>query len=823
MPDRRPRRSGVLPITRSLIELTGDVNSPGRAARVGLAAFALGLSLAGPQALGVATADRGGADSHAVAADKADAGPATRAGAPNTAGDTTPRAARGTHGPAVTTATDDDPSAPTRSRRGAVVQQDPPPIDEVEAKTAPESAATIAAPPPPAEASARPANSVVAQTVSPPMPGTAVIPVEPAEPTVTAPAAPLPVAATPRSTNAEAVLPVLRALSTVGDALAGALAGHGPVAPAEAFGWAVLAAASRETFAPAVAAGVAGTPSTTTAVLAIPDTPLFTALRLQYVPILGPLLVTPIVSAVSQIPVVGDLLHPIFGYPIVPEGFSAPRDVHVVSFDGSQIDTHFMPAAGLRVGQTAPTVMLGSGLGMPGATTINGTPLDGILTDFLGAVGIATLRNAGYNVVTWDPRGEYFSGGVLQIDSPAAEARDASAIINWIAAQPETKLDSPGDPRLGMVGPSYGGGIQLVTAATDHRVDAIVPTIAWNTLGSALDPNGAFKSGWGTLLGAVLALTLARVNSEIFPALIYGDLTGRLTPAEQILLAERGPGPLDGFPDLVRQITAPTLLIQGTVDTLFSLEEADATARTLIGQGVPTKVLWFCGGHGLCVNNLSDPSDGALIDTRTVQWLDRYVKAEPNVSTGPGFEWVDQRGQHFSAPTYSLASADSIVVTRTGSVTLPLVPVIGGSGPLLGFLPIGGTKALNAIDLTTPAATTIAYIVGAPALTLNYSGTGVGDHVYAQLVDDTTGLVLGNQVTPIPVTLDGQTHTVSIALQPVAQTLRPGKTVTLQLIAWSADYAANRTLGELTVDDMRISLPTNGSATPTPTVSTSPL
>ena len=46
--------------------------------------------------------------------------------------------------------------------------------------------------------------------------------------------------------------------------------------------------------------------------------------------------------------------------------------------------------------------------------------------------------------------------------------------------------------------------------------------------------------------------------------------------------------------------------------------------------------------------------------------------------------------------------------------------------------------------------------MGAPELTLTYSGTGSSRHVYAQLVDDTTGLVLGNIVTPIPVTLDGQ-------------------------------------------------------------------
>ena len=74
--------------------------------------------------------------------------------------------------------------------------------------------------------------------------------------------------------------------------------------------------------------------------------------------------------------------------------------------------------------------------------------------------------------------------------------------------------------------------------------------------------------------------------------------------------------------------------------------------------------------------------------------------------------------------------------------------------------------------------------------------------------------MLGNQVTPIPVILDGAEHTVDIALIPVAHTLAPGKTVTLQLFSWSADYAAKPSLGSMTVSDVAMSLPT----TPNPTV-----
>ncbi|MDF2830118.1 MAG: X-Pro dipeptidyl-peptidase [Mycobacterium sp.] len=227
-----------------------------------------------------------------------------------------------------------------------------------------------------------------------------------------------------------------------------------------------------------------------------------------------------------------------------------------------------------------------------------------------------------------------------------------------------------------------------------------------------------------------------------------------------------------------------------------------------MANGVPTKVLWFCGGHGVCTNNLFDPTDGQVITTQTLAWLAHYVKGQQDVSTGPQFEWVDQRGQFYSSATYPAAPAATIVASSTGAGALPLIPLLGGSGPLLFVLPIGGTRAINAFNLTTPAATQTTYVVGAPQLTLTYSGTGTSRHVFAQLVDDATGAVLGNQVTPIPVTLDGQSHTVTIPLEQVAHTLSAGQTLTLQVVASTANYENFGSFGVLNVANLGVSLPT---------------
>jgi len=742
----------------------------------GAVTVAVGLCLGGTAGLAVAHADGGSEQSAATSTADTSARPARPPGRAGATG-RPPRVAAGARPDRAA------PSAPTRlapTRVSPTLAPDP-----TDADPEPALPTGMEAPAAQAVASQDPAPRPSAtwnERVAIAIPNDPVAAVEPAVPEPAATSLQAPIAATAAAVNGLGRLPF-------------GLNDRGPALPADSpLSWTMLAAASRETFA-------------TGGTVAIPQTPLLTAWGLQEVPILGPLLVIPMVSVINAIPMVSDLLHPFFGYPLLPDGEAAPRDVRVVSFDGTEINVHLMPAAGLRDGQNAPTVLMASALGMPGATNLNGTPLDGLLGDLGGEVGVATLRNAGYNVVTWDPRGEYASGGVFEINSPYFEARDVSAIMNWLAEQPETQLDGPGDPRIGMVGASYGGGIQPVAAAVDHRIDAIVPTIGWNTLNSMIYPNGAFKTASGAALAATLVFTLAQANPRILPAVIHGNLTGEITPADQDLLAERGPGSVRGFPDLVAQITAPTLLIQGTVDTLTGLNQADATARALLAQGVPTKVLWFCGGHGLCINPLFDPREGALIQQRTLEWLDRYVKREP-VSTGPGFEWVDQRGQRLSVDTYGAGAGAPIVASRSGVDVLPLIPFMAGSGPMFLVLPFGGTKAFNAINLVTPALDATTYVVGAPQLTVSYSGTGSGTHVYAQLLDNTTGLVLGNQVTPIPVTLDGHTHTMTVPLQLVAHTLLPGQTVSLQLLAWSAEYAGKPSMGELTVSDIAISLPT---------------
>ena len=147
-----------------------------------------------------------------------------------------------------------------------------------------------------------------------------------------------------------------------------------------------------------------------------------------------------------------------------------------------------------------------------------------------------------------------------------------------------------------MVGASYGGGIQLATAVNDHRIDAIVPTIAWHSLNTALYKDQAFKSSWGTLLTAALIGTNARVNPRIYPRPIYGDLTGTLRPEDQELMDDTRPrraGRQDHRAD-----PADPGHGRHAVHVGGGRRECEGAYRA----GVPTKVVWYCGGHGACIS-----------------------------------------------------------------------------------------------------------------------------------------------------------------------------------------------------------------------------
>jgi ABC-2 type transport system ATP-binding protein len=180
---------------------------------------------------------------------------------------------------------------------------------------------------------------------------------------------------------------------------------------------------------------------------------------------------------------------------------------------------------------------------------------------------------------------------------------------------------------------------------------------------------------------------------------------------------------------------------------------------------------------------------------------------------------IDQNGSRYAADDYPLAS--STAIRAGGNGTLQLVGT-GGAGPLT--LPAGiadllgpfvsritPTEAANALNVVIPAPTRPSLVVGTPELSLTYTGTvspgTKPTRIFAQLVDNTSHLVLGNQITPIDVTLDGQTHTTSVPLEIVSQSMNAQDSLTLQLVASTVAYATPQLGGTVTFDNVQIALP----------------
>lgn len=280
------------------------------------------------------------------------------------------------------------------------------------------------------------------------------------------------------------------------------------------------------------------------------------------------------------------------------------------------------------------------------------------------------LASNGYVVLAYTSRGFGRSEGEVQLDSPDFEVQDARHLITWLGTPANTgnvvRLDGPAsrqDPRVGMAGVSYAGGIQLLTAAYDDRVDAITPQITWNDLRYSLAPNGVVKQGWidllyaagvyGGYLGPIGTVPPPVVSTEGAPLDQHRSVVSTYLTNDDI----DQPVPLsDGsqntfeylerrspiFNGVIDNIDAATLLIQGQRDTLFNLNEAIANYEAISDNSVniATKLVVFSAGHGYA--DLA--GERAAINDRILTWFDRYLNGNDAADTGSGIEvwrpWV---------------------------------------------------------------------------------------------------------------------------------------------------------------------------------------
>jgi ABC-2 type transport system ATP-binding protein len=450
----------------------------------------------------------------------------------------------------------------------------------------------------------------------------------------------------------------------------------------------------------------------------------------------------------------------------------ATKSGFVSSFDGTRIAWWMYLPKGADATHPVPAVVAFHGLG---GTHADWDPAHPSFTPDL-------LRH-GYAVLAPDSRGFGASGGTSELDAPDVEARDVTALLDLLGREPEIQQDAPGDPRVGFVGGSLGGAIQLTTAALDHRVDAITPDDTFNNLDEALAPQGVPRSGWFTAFNATAALAVARngghggVDPLVPKAALEADTTGTLTPDVRGFLRSRGPW------SLLDRVAAPTLVLHGSDDSAFAPSQAQATYDALRTSPLHPQVAlrFYCGGHGAtCDNGVFTYSyfDDVLA------WLDRWVRRDPTVAVVHGFRYPTQDGALHDAPSYPPPATSALTATGAGgTVVVNSEPTVGGNGDYAPLLPsptgvplsspMGRPEQPAVTSLKLPLPATTGLVAGPPAVTLLYSGTGgssdKSDHVplFFRLIDRRTDQVLNDQETPRLLTLDGAEHQERFRLEPV--------------------------------------------------------
>jgi ABC-2 type transport system ATP-binding protein len=328
------------------------------------------------------------------------------------------------------------------------------------------------------------------------------------------------------------------------------------------------------------------------------------------------------------------------------------------------------------------------------------------------------LASHGYAVIGWDSRGFGNSEGWVELDSPDYEVQDAKRLLDIAATLPYVLTDGTGDPRAGMIGVSYAGGIQLLTAAFDDRIDAIVPVITWNDLPRSLAPDGVVKMAWTTLLfgagvvsGAVgdtppnqgSHLPDATVDPILADFFVNGIAQGALSQQAIDALKYRSPS------TYIDRIDTPTLLVQGEGDTLFTWNEAVANYAGIGADGTPVKLIeaQFAHGHAAAPGEMAF-TGGAddLFGSNVLNWFARYLDGNTAVDTGDNVlvrtDWLPTDPANAAAPflaqTASAAPNTTLYLDATSGSLSSTAAAAGSAAVVQPALPASYSEFSNFSD-----------------------------------------------------------------------------------------------------------------------------
>ncbi|MBU1172308.1 MAG: ABC transporter ATP-binding protein [Proteobacteria bacterium] len=272
------------------------------------------------------------------------------------------------------------------------------------------------------------------------------------------------------------------------------------------------------------------------------------------------------------------------------------------------------------------------------------------------------------------------------------------------------------DPRVGMIGASYGGAVLYAAAAVDPRIDTIVPQETWTNLVYSLTPNNADLDE--DLLSTAMGVGKISWAESFFLAgltqpFLHSDVYRPETPCpgfREEACPVINDGINNGYPNdmaftlnpevsplfYADKITIPVFINQGINDSLFNLNEGIAMYKRLKQRDIPVKMLWMSWGHGGgdCLNpfppgppcagnpvpgelNAEEPIENSYQGQLYLDWFGHWLKDEP-VSIGEEFSyyrhWIPEStqgpnsNQYAHAPGYPVGTDTMLYLSGSGDL-----------------------------------------------------------------------------------------------------------------------------------------------------------